>query len=94
MRNTFKLSFFLKRSAVRKNGKTPIMGRIIVNGKKVEFSTKLEIMSSKWSVEAGEGKGNNNEVITLNENLNSIRMTIYSFYRNLSEQHEVITAKD
>jgi hypothetical protein len=38
MKHTFKLSFFLKRSAVRKNGKTPIIKRITVNGEKVEFT--------------------------------------------------------
>jgi hypothetical protein len=45
MKHTFKLSFFLKRSVVRKNGKSPIIGRITVNGEKVEFSTKQEIVS-------------------------------------------------
>ena len=57
MKHTFKLSFFLKRSAVRKSGKSPIIGRITVNGEKVEFSTKLETASCKWDVDAGEGKG-------------------------------------
>lgn len=93
MRHTFKLSFFLKRSIVRKNGKSPITGRITVNGEKVEFSTKQMLASSKWNADIGEGRGNSIEVKMLNENLASIRMTIYSIYRNLSEQHDIITAE-
>ena len=92
MKYTFKISFFLKKSIVRKNGKSPIIGRITLNGKKVEFSTKLGIASSKWNVGTGEAKGNSHEAITLNSNLDSIRMTLYTYYRNLSERCEIVTA--
>lgn len=93
MKYTFRISFFLKKSIVRKNGKSPIIARITLNGEKVEFSTKLSIESSKWDVDTGEVKGNNYEPISINNNLSSIRMTIYTYYRNLSEKCEIITAE-
>lgn len=92
MKYTFRISFFLKKSVVRKNGKSPIIGRITLNGERVEFSTKLNIESSKWSVEKGEAKGNSYETLIVNNDLNSIRMTLYTYYRNLSEKCEIITA--
>lgn len=93
MKYTFRISFFLKKSIVRKNGKSPILARITLNGEKVEFSTKQSIESSKWDVDTGEAKGNSYESISINKDLNSIRMTIYTYYRNLSEKCEIITAE-
>ena len=93
MKYTFRISFFLKKGTVRKNGKSPIIARITLNGEKVEFSTKLSIESSKWMIDIGEAKGRNCESVSLNNELNSIRMTIYTYYRNLSEKREIITAE-
>ena len=92
MKHTFRISFFLKKSIVRKNGKSPIIARITLNSEKVEFSIKLSIESSKWDVNTGEAKGNNYESVSLNNDINSIRMTLYTYYRYLSEKCEVVTA--
>ncbi|KAA6327750.1 Tyrosine recombinase XerD [termite gut metagenome] len=43
MQSTFKILFYLKRNASRKNGNVPIIGRITVDGKIAQISTKLEI---------------------------------------------------
>ncbi len=93
MKYTFKISFFLKKSVVRKNGKSPIIGRITINGEKVEFSTHLGIASDLWIVETGEAKGNSNEAVKLNEELDSIRILLYTHYRNLRESYEIVTAE-
>lgn len=47
MKYTFRISFFLKKSVVRKNGKSPINARITLNGEKVELSTKKSTESAK-----------------------------------------------
>lgn len=93
MKYTFRISFFLKKSIVRKNDKSPIIARITLNGKKAEFSTQLSIEASKWSVDTAEAKGSSYESVFLNNELNSIRMTIYAYYRNLSEKCEIVTAE-
>lgn len=93
MKYTFRISFFLKKSKVRKDGKSPIIARITLNGEKVEFSTQQSIATSKWHVGSGQAKENSHESITLNNDLNSIRMTLYTYYRNLSEKCEIITAE-
>lgn len=93
MKYTFKISFFLKKSVVRKNGKSPIVARITLNQKKVEFSTQLSIEASKWNVTTAEAKRSNDESISVNNDLNSIRMAIYRYYRNLSEKYKIISAE-
>jgi hypothetical protein len=41
MKSTFKVLFYLKRNALRKDGTMPIVARITVDGKIAQFSTKL-----------------------------------------------------
>ena len=41
MRNTFKVLFYIKKNAPLRNGNTPIMGRITINGQRTQLSTQL-----------------------------------------------------
>ena len=50
MKSTFRVLFFLKRDKVKKNGNMPIMARITIDGKLVQFNTKLEVNPKNWSV--------------------------------------------
>ena len=43
MRSTFKLLYFVKRNAVKKNGNAPIIARITIDQVVAQFNTKLEI---------------------------------------------------
>ena len=42
-RSTFRVLFYLKRNAPKKNGMIPVMCRITVNGKVSQFSSKLAV---------------------------------------------------
>ena len=42
-RSTFRVLFYLKRYAPKKNGMIPVMCRITVNGKVSQFSSKLDV---------------------------------------------------
>ena len=52
-RSTFKVLFYLKRNAPKKNGMIPVMCRITVNGKVSQFSSKLDVEEKMWNVETG-----------------------------------------
>ena len=56
-RSTFKVLFYLKRNAPKKNGLIPVMCRITVNGKVSQFSSKLDVEESIWNVETGRLSG-------------------------------------
>ena len=53
MRSTFKLLYFVKRNAVKKNGNAPIIARITIDQVVAQFNTKLEINPAHWSVKLG-----------------------------------------
>jgi hypothetical protein len=54
MKSTFRVLFYLKRNAQRKSGAMPIIARITVDGKIVQFSTKLEIQPNCWNIQLGK----------------------------------------
>ena len=56
-RSTFKVLFYLKRNAPKKNGMIPVMCRITVNGKVSQFSSKLDVEEKMWNVETGRLSG-------------------------------------
>ena len=53
MRSTFKVLFYLRRNAPKKNGLVPVMCRVTVNGKISQFSCKLDVEEKSWNVELG-----------------------------------------
>ena len=56
MRTTFKLLFFVKRNAAKKNGNAPIIARITIDQIVSQFNTQMEINPANWSVSAGSNK--------------------------------------
>ncbi|GHV15663.1 transposase [Bacteroidia bacterium] len=84
-RSTFKILFYIKRSNPKKNGKVAIMGRITIDGKRSQFSTKLEIYPDEWNNEWGKSIGNNIEAIAINSMLDKIRGKIVMSYYKLMD---------
>ena len=60
-KSTFKVLFYLKKNAPKKNGKITVMCRITVNGKQSAFSTKLDISATNWDLKYGRVLGKSRE---------------------------------
>lgn len=90
-KSTFNILFYIKRSAVKANGKMPIMGRITVNGQAIQFGAKLEVNPKIWDVKAGKAIGKTQEVIEVNSILESIKATMTKIYRELQERETTVT---
>ena len=75
-RATFKILFYLKRNAPKKNGLIPVMCRITVNGKIAQFSCKLDVEEKMWSVETGRLTGRSNVALEGNRMLDKIRVGV------------------
>lgn len=84
-RSTFKILFYIKRSNPKKNGKVAIMGRITIDGKRSQFSTKLEIYPDEWNNEWGKSIGNSTEATAINSILDKIRGKIVTYYYKLMD---------
>lgn len=90
-RATFKVLFYLKKNAPKKDGSVPIMGRITINGKITQFSTKITINSSKWDITHNRIVGKSKEATQINQKLDTIRVRINACYNKILEQDGFVT---
>lgn len=93
MRSTFKLLFFVKRNAAKKNGNVPIIARITIDQIVVQFNTQMEINPANWSVSTGKAASRSAEAMSINSMLDSIRSTVYQHYHTLLEQDGYVTSE-
>ncbi len=91
MKSTFSILFYIKRNGQKANGNMPIMGRITVNGKAIQFGSKVEIKPEYWSVKAGKAIGRSPEAQEVNIVLESIKTTMTKIYRDFQEKEHHVT---
>lgn len=91
MRNTFKVLFYIKKNAPLRNGNTPIMGRITINGQRTQLSTQLSVNPDLWSVSMGRVAGRSAVAVRTNEQLAQIRYHIERCYNTLFYEHSLVT---
>ena len=93
MRNTFKVLFYIKKNAPLRNGNTPIMGRITINGQRTQLSTQLSVNPNLWDVSMGRAAGRSAVASRVNEQLSQIRFHIERCYNTLFYEHAPVTPK-
>jgi len=93
MKSTFKILFYLKRNAIRKDGKMPIISRVTVDGVIAQFNTKLEIQPTSWNVKLGKVTGHSSESKQCNAQLDEIRTSVHSIYHELQRKDNYVTAE-
>lgn len=93
MRSTFKVLFYLKRNAPKKNGLVPVMCRITVNGKIAQFSCKLDVEEKTWNVELGRVSGRSVVAQEANRMLDKIRVGINQAYQKIADRDNYVTAE-
>ncbi|MFR9584438.1 MAG: site-specific integrase, partial [Rikenellaceae bacterium] len=92
-RTTFKVAFFLKRTALKRSGKMPILARITIDKKKVHFSVKQEISEELWSVERGCAIGHSAECRTINSILDGVKATLTQIFHEKRQLGIDVTAE-
>lgn len=93
MRSTFKVLFYLKRNAPKKNGLIPVMCRVTVNGKVPQFSCKLDVEEKSWNVELGRLSGRSLIAQEGNRMLDKIRVGINKAYQEICDRDNYVTAE-
>lgn len=93
MTKEVKVSFYLKRNETKKDGKSPVMARLSI-GKFSEtiFSAKMTVPADLWA--SGRAIGKSHTVNEINRQLDEIRASALSHYRELSAVRENVTAED
>jgi len=94
MKSTFKVLYYLKRNAIRRNGNMPIIARITVDGKMVQFNTKLEINPDCWNTRLGKANGRNAEIQKINSLLDEIKASVHQIYHEQQRYDCIVTAEN
>lgn len=82
MRTNFKVSFYLRSNYENKEGKSPVMLRVFLNGEMANFgSTKIFVDKSLWNNATSRMKGRTAEALSVNASLDSISTTLISIHR-------------
>lgn len=93
MKSTFNVLFFLKRDKQKKDGRTPLMCRITVDGKEARFSMKQNVASKHWDLKANKAIGRANDVVETNLLIDKTRSSLFQIYRDLQDRGKRITAE-
>ena len=88
MRSTFSVIFYLK-----KDGMSPIMGRITVDGTQAQFSCKVSIDPTLWGVKGGRAVGKSVTARETNRMLDKLRAAITRHYQEIMERDSFVTAE-
>lgn len=93
MKSSFRILFYLKRASIRPNGKVLIMGRITIDGKGTQFSSKLDVSPSQWDTKAGKAIGKSKESMEVNNFLDELKGSLHKTYHELKRREIQVTAE-
>lgn len=88
-----KVLLYLKKSSPDKSGKTPIMGRITVNGTMAQFSCKLSCNLDLWNPRESRLNGKSQEAVEANQKIEKILLGIHSAFDSLVERKKPFDAE-
>ena len=91
-KSTFKVLFYLKKNAPKKNGKVTVMCRITVNGNQSAFSSKLDISATNWDLKYGRVLGKSREAQETNSKLDKIRSGIEECYSKILKNEGAVNS--
>jgi site-specific recombinase XerD len=92
-RSTFTVLFYVNRDKVKQNGLCPVMGRITIDTKVAQFSTKTDIDSTLWDTKTGRAIGKSNQSILVNRAIDRLTKEINKFYTEMVDRQGYVTAE-
>ena len=93
MRSTFKVLFYLKKNAPKKDGSVPVMCRITIDGTIAQFSCKCDVLPNLWDVKSNRASGKSTVALEINRFLDKIRVGISAKYKEIAERDNYVTAE-
>ena len=90
--STFSILFWADFSRA-KNDQASIYARITVNGKRATISLKRKVLMSDWDVHKNRARGTNQKSRILNSYLDETYNHLFKCYRDLMNEHKLITAQ-
>ena len=94
MRTNFKVSFYLRSNYENKEGKSPVMLRVFLNGGMANFgSTKIFVDTTMWNNATSRLKGRTAESLSVNAALDSISATLNNIYHKFEDDSSMSLEK-
>ncbi len=90
---TFSIHFWLKKSAIKKDGTLPIYARITVDGQRADVSAKQSISEHKWCPIARRIKSKFLGAKEINDILGDTYSKLVNCHKQLSDDGDVISAQ-
>ena len=94
MKTKITLHFYAKSTKANATGQLPIYVRLTVDGKRLEFSTKKFVETSKWSSELSKMKGNSEEARSINSYLDLMKTKVFNAQMELMHRNENLTIEN
>ena len=91
--STFAVLFYINRNKTKKNGLTPLMGRISINGDMTQFSAKIDIDPSIWNAKTYRLTGKSNHAAEANQHIENLTERIKIYYKEILDEQGYITAE-
>ena len=92
-RSTFAILFYLNTSKSRKDGTCPIVGRITIDAKSVQFTTKINLSPFDWDAKKGRAKKERKELAQINKTLDRLEEQVRGHYSQIVEIEGYVTAE-
>lgn len=92
MSSTVRILFLARRTKLNKDGLSTINIRITIDGKSVEFSTKIFVDPNLWNPKSGRMDGKSKTAIEINNSLNAMLARLKIKHREILDQSGYVTA--
>jgi len=92
-RSTFTVLFYVNRDKLKQNGLCPVMGRITIDTKVAQFSTKADVDSTLWDTKTGRAIGKSCQSVLVNRTIDHLTQEINKFYTELIDRQGYVTAE-
>lgn len=92
VRSSFSILFFIRDSRVKKDGTVSIEVQLSLNGDRCAFLTGKRVTPEKWDKVRQQVKGKDEEALSLNNYLKSVKAKLYQKEAELLDKGFIITA--
>ncbi len=89
-KDTYRVSFFLKKAKLLKNGEASVSMRISVNGQRVENNIRKSISPTLWDQSKERAKGTSRTAADMNRFIEEARIRIHQIFTDMQQGGELV----
>ena len=83
MSSTFKILFYIRKNYLNRDKKAPIMIRVTIDGRMVQFNSKLDIEPQYWNPKKQRAEGSGKQIKMFNTLLENIKYSLQNHFHEI-----------